>query len=276
MGKIFIGIIILVIAILFAFGVQFFLLKTTGKGALQITSNPKSNVYLNGKLIGQTPLCRCDPQTMIESGEYTIRIVPIGEQNILPFEKKITIQKSVLTAVDETFKEGTSSEGSVITLTPLKDSKQIELLVLSFPDKASVYLDSVLSGTTPVLLKNITSSDHEVKLTKTGYREKIVRIKTTPGYQLQSVVYLGINPDLPTPTSSPSASPTPQKQMARILETPTGFLRVRSDSSISSSEIARVNPGESYEILDEKDLWFEIKLTDGRVGWISSSYAQKQ
>ena len=276
MGKIFIGIIILVIAILFAFGVQFFLLKTTGKGALQITSNPKSNVYLNGKLIGQTPLCRCDPQTMIESGEYTIRIVPIGEQNILPFEKKITIQKSVLTAVDETFKEGTSSEGSVITLTPLKDSKQIELLVLSFPDKASVYLDSVLSGTTPVLLKNITSSDHEVKLTKTGYREKIVRIKTTPGYQLQSVVYLGINPDLPPPTSSPSASPTPQKQMARILETPTGFLRVRSDSSISSSEIARVNPGESYEILDEKDLWFEIKLTDGRVGWISSSYAQKQ
>lgn len=276
MRKIFIGIIILVIAILFAFGVQFFLLKTTGKGALQITSNPKSNVYLNGKLIGQTPLCRCDPQTMIESGEYTIRIVPIGEQNILPFEKKITIQKSVLTAVDETFKEGASSEGSVITLTPLKDSKQIELLVLSFPDKASVYLDSILSGTTPVLLKNITSSDHEVKLTKTGYREKIVRIKTTLGYQLQSVVYLGINPDLPTPTASPSASPTPQKQMVRILETPTGFLRVRTDSSISSSEIARVNPGESYEILDEKDLWFEIKLTDGRVGWISSSYAQKQ
>ena len=73
-----------------------------------------------------------------------------------------------------------------------------------------------------------------------------------------------------------SASANLNKPRVQILSTPTGFLRVRQDSSVAGLEIAQVKPGESYELIDEKTGWFEIKLTDGKLGWISSSYAKKE
>lgn len=279
MRKILIIVFLVCLAIFLVISIQFFILRTAGRGALQVTSAPKSAVYLDGKLIGQTPLCKCQAQDMIQSGDYAIRLVPIDTLNsqLLPFEKKISIQKSILTVVDRTFGGGAGSEGSIITLHSLQDARSVELLILSFPDQADVFLDNSPSGMTPLLLKNVTSSDHEVKLVKSGYKDKAVRIKTTPGYQLESLIFLGINPETDIkPTASPSANPTPQKQKVLILQTPTGFLRVRSASTISASEIARVNPGESYELLDEKEGWFQIKLENGTSGWISASYARKQ
>jgi len=60
------------------------------------------------------------------------------------------------------------------------------------------------------------------------------------------------------------------------LDTPTGFLRVRDGNSIGSLEIGRVNPGETYEILNEKNGWYEIQFDDEKKGWISSQYAKKE
>lgn len=271
-----------VISAIFILAVYFFFIKDSGKGALQVTSEPESSVYLDGKLIGQTPLCKCDANTMLDAKEYTIRLIPLGG-NYSPFENKITINKSVLTAMDRTFGEGASGHGSIITLTPLKEKNKLALLVLSFPDKASVFLDNSLIGITPLSFKNITASDHELRLEKEGYESKIVRIKTVNNYTHSSTVFLGIKPDLGqdlkiTPTATPSASMTPTIASSKvtILSTPTGFLRVRSDSSVTSDEISRVTPGDSFDLISEKEGWYQIKLKDGKMGWISSQYAQKQ
>jgi N-acetylmuramoyl-L-alanine amidase len=61
-----------------------------------------------------------------------------------------------------------------------------------------------------------------------------------------------------------------------ILQTPTGFLRVRDQASLNGTEMGQVKPGETYQLLDERTDWFQIKLTNGQSGWISSQYAQKQ
>src|ERR1035437_5990210 len=91
-----------VIAILIFSGVIFFLSQNKGKGALQVTSVPMSKVYLNDKLLGQTPLCACDLKTMIAVGDYTVKLIPT-EGNLQPFEQRITISSKVLTVVDRTF-----------------------------------------------------------------------------------------------------------------------------------------------------------------------------
>jgi hypothetical protein len=84
-----------------------------------------------------------------------------------------------------------------------------------------------------------------------------------------------------TPTGTPKTTPTtgvsadPTKPYALIKDTPTGFLRVRSDAATTSSELARVKPGEKYSILDEKSDWFNIQLEATKSGWISSQYAEK-
>jgi len=240
-------------------------------------SVPKSNAFLNGKLIGITPFCRCEGAEMIDQGEYTLKLVPL-EGDLLPFSEKIKITKSVLTVVDRTFGKGATSDGGVISLDVLDDKNAVELLVLSFPDGADVSVDSEPRGKTPLLLKNLTSSDHEVKILKDGYREKPIRVKTISGYKLTISAYLGINLDLIVSPVIPSPSPTaaPVVNKVLILETPTGFLNVRETGSLNGVIIEKINPGESFELISEKENWFEIKLIDGKAGWISSQYAQKQ
>ena len=152
-------------------------------------------------------------------------------------------------------------------------------MVVSLPDKANVFLDNNPVGATPLLLKQVSESDHDLRLTLDGYKDKSLKIKTALGFKLSSLIFLGVNPDLsntPMASSSAIAIPTTAVPKVLILNTPTGFLRVRESNSITSSEIAQVIPGESYELISEEEGWFEIKLADGRVGWISSSYAVKQ
>jgi len=268
----------LLIAILIFFGILFFMDRKTGKGALQVTANPKSKVYLENKLIGTTPFCACDLAQMLPVGDYTIRLVP-NTENFRPFEEKITINKGTLTVVDNTFADDGGSDGSIVSLIPLSDKKDVEILIVSLPDKANVFLDSNPVGITPLLLKQVSESDHDLRITLDGYKDKSIRIKTALGFKLSSLIFLGINADL-SASSSASVSITPSPTIAVvnavILDTPTGFLRVRESNSLSSSEIAQVKPGESYELVEEKDNWFKIKLKDERVGWISSSYATKK
>lgn len=263
------------------FTIAFFLSQNNGKGALQVTSTPKSKVYLNGKLIGTTPLCQCEGDAMLAVGDYNIKIDP-ENNDFAPFEEKVTISKSILTVVDRTFGKGVTSEGSIISLTPLDDPKAVQLLVISFPDGSQVSVDSSPSGVTPLLIKDITESDHEVSIKKDGYREKTIRIKTIAGYKLTVLAFLGVSigapvsptPTLAAPTASPSAAPVTPK--ITILQTPVGFLRVRTASSSASSEVARVNPGEAYDLIEESDSWYRIALADGKSGWISKQYGKKE
>jgi hypothetical protein len=256
--------------------------KTTNKGALQVTSSPISKVYVDGKLIGQTPLCKCEVNDMITTGIHSVRLVSL-QGNLEPFEEKITIAPSVLTVVDRTFGPGSSSQGSVISLTSISDKKDAQVLVVSFPDKSQVFLDNNPSGLSPILLKGLTVSDHEIKITKDGYKDKTLKIRTVAGYKLEALVFLGVNLATATatvsaiPSPSPSVSPTPTSSVKiLILDTPTGFLRVRADSSLGAAEVGRVNPGETYDLLNETTGWYQIQLPNKTKGWVSSQYAKKQ
>lgn len=263
------------ILIIFA-SVVLFLNQNSGKGALQVTSTPQSQVYLDGKLIGETPLCKCETKDMIPTGNHRIRLIP-KEGNSKPYDEQITINKSTLTVVARTF--GENESGSVITLTPLSNKKDTELMVISFPDKTNVFLDNNEKGITPILLKDVIESDHEIKLTKEGYADKTLQIRTTSGFRLKLVATLSVDPNVASSSAQVVPLPTaqaPTVAKVTILDTPTGFLRVRGSSSTASSEIGRVSPGDSLELITEEEGWFQIKMADGKTGWISSQYAKKE
>ena len=268
----------LLIAIAIFFGILFFLDRKSGKGALQVTSVPQSRIYLDSKLLGTTPLCACELAQMLNVGDYAIKLVPT-DGNFRPFEEKITINKTTLTVVDRTFSDNGESDGSIISLSSLNNKKDVEILVVSLPEGANVFLDNNPVGVTPLLLKQVSESDHDLRVTLTGYKDKSIKIKTALGFKLNALVFLGVKVDLsPTPAASSQAllSPTVTTSQVLILKTPTGFLRVRESSSVSSLEISRVLPGETYELISEKEGWFELKLISGKKGWVSSSYAVKE
>jgi hypothetical protein len=258
------------------FGVVLFFLSTRKeKGALQVTSEPGSKVYLNGVQIGKTPLCKCELKDMLEAGEYTIKLIPVSG-DFKPFEQKIKISPKVLTVVDRNFGPTGLENGSIISLSQISDNKDAQISVVSFPDAVQVFLDNNLQGQTPILLKNITDSDHELKLNKEGYKDKIVRIRTVLGYKLDALIFMGINPEIATASAVPSSTSSAiASSKVTIQNTPTGFLRVREDASVSSNEITQVKPGESYNLLDEKPGWYKIQIDSKTSGWISSTYAKK-
>ena len=264
----FLLIVILVITILFLTA-AYFVNNQNGKGALQVTSQPSSQVFLEGKAIGKTPLCLCDLPNLLKSGEYSIKLVR-DNKDLSPFEQKITIYQEVLTVVDRNFEfQAGASSGSVITFSPI-DDKTAQLMVISSPQGSRVILDSSEVGLTPLLLKDITASDHEVKILKEGYSEKTIKIKTVVGKRLEANVILGIKKDASLNTSSSSA------QIVIILDTPTGYLRVRESNAVDSRQIATVSPGDKLNLLEEKDGWFKVELEDGKIGWVSAAYATKQ
>jgi hypothetical protein len=281
----------IILALIVFLTFQYFFNRVSAKGALQVTASPKSKVYVDNKLLGETPLCRCEEPDMLTTGEYTIRLVP-NDTQFQPYEDKITVAKSVLTVVDRKFAKGAASEGSVIALSPLREKEAIELLVTTFPEKADVFLDNNPIGVTPLLLKkNLTDSDHTLRIRKEGYKEKSIRIRTPKGYKLTSTIYLGIDDEsatatTPTPSISPSGSitptggrttPTPKSQgKVTILETPNGFLRVRSSPSLTAEEVTRVRTGQSFTLLEESAGWYQIELPTGETGWISGQFAEKE
>ncbi len=273
---------VLLVVIIFASLFKIFILDDAGKGALQVTSKPFSKVYLNNNYIGTTPLCRCEVQSMIESGTYTLRLVPL-EKDIPSYEEQVKINKGVLSVVDRKMDSSIYSEGSVINLELLPDKKTTELLVITFPDNAEVFVDANAEGNSPLHMKQLTDSDHTIRIKKNGYKDKTVRIRTPIGYKLTARVYLSLQKDtadltpsqtiIPTTTINPT--PTGQKQTVRILQTPNGFLRVRAEPTLNGAEIGRVETGQTFHMLEEQDGWYKISLTDGITGWISAQYASK-
>lgn len=254
---------------------QFVANNLSGKGALQVTSSPSSSVYVDNKYLGVTPLCKCKEGEMLPEGEHTIRMVP-KDPSLSPFEANITITKKALTVVDRTFGKAGLSQGSIITLTP-NYTKSAQLTVLSDTSGANVSLDSNSVGNTPLYIKSTTESDHELKITKPGYLEEILRVHTVEGYTLTAKVYLSVDPTALSPTPTKTSTPTPvSTRKVVISQTPTGFLRVHQSSSLDSPEVAEIHPGETYTLLSQTPGWYQIQVNATIIGWISSDYATIQ
>lgn len=277
----FVAIPVFLISIAVFMSIRHFNMQQLQKGALQVTSKPVSKVYLDDKYIGRTPISKTEPADMLQAGNYNLKLEPL-DTRYQPYQEKISIATGIMTVVDRTFRTDSLSEGSVISLSPLSDKETAELEVIAIPVGSAVTLDSEPIGTTPLSHKNPTESDHIIRIQKSGYNEKSIRIRTPRGFKLTVIAYLSIGEDTIQPdeevTPEPkSASPTPSPlPSALILDTPTGFLRVRQSPDINSPQITTVAPGKTYPIINEQTGWYQIKLENEQTGWISSEYSRKQ
>lgn len=274
--------IILVATGLFILSNVIYSFKNVEKGALQVTANTKSKVYLNGQYIGDTQLCKCDQNDTLNSGNYELRIEPY-DKSLSAYTVRVKINGGVLTAVDKTFLPGSLGSSYVLTLEN-ENTKKPSLNIVSIPDGALVTIDSVAVGATPFTTDALPASEHEIEIQKEGFGKKTIRVKTADNHILDVTAILGTGDEntilpSPTPTASASASPTPtvaQTTKVTILSTPNGFLRVRSGAGTTFSEVTKVNTGQTFTLLDEKDAWYEIQVDSSTTGWISSQYASKQ
>ena len=296
------GILLLGVA---AFVIKSTLLKPAFAG-LQVKTVPTSTVFIDGKNVAQTPY----DEKQLKAGEVTLKLVPQSTTgSFASFEKKIKLSSGTQTIIEWDFGESeSSSSGEIMTLEKNSDKQKAGLTIISSPDSSLVKVDGEPKGFTPVSLDKLEAGDKQITLSATGFSERNINAKLLAGYKLILSVKLAENQESPAPETSPTPSvgltptptpktgakttptptPTPKtgskvtpspvslkRPYVTIKETPTGWLRVRADASTTSAEVARVNPGESYPLVEEKSGWYQITYTTGKDGWISGQYAEK-
>lgn len=265
------GVIILVILIA---GLLFFVGYFSPKpGGVRIETNPKATVMIDGILVGETPY-----EGTHKAGKMLLRLVPQGaSEELIAYESSIMVASGAQTVVGRNFKSTEDdSSGYVISFEKTK-SKDSAISIVSQPDGAQVLVDGVSRGFSPFINSAIAPAMHEVAIKLPNYSDFSITIRTIVGYKLSLYAKLG-KQDLGEQTNLPSK----ERLMVTILQTPTGYLRVRTKPGEGGSEIAQIKPGEKYPYIDTdvETGWIEIQyqepktgMPSGMVGWISNQYA---
>lgn len=241
--------------------------KKTAISALEVETVPEAKVFLDGKELGKTPF----EDENLSPGEYTLSLLPQENASFSAWQRKIRLNPHLLTYVSYLFGPSEQeSAGQTLTLQATGGSKG-EIVVVSDPDGVNIFLDGENQGTAPKVLSGLITGEHQLNFSLVGYHERNLRVKTLSGHKLLVNVRLAKEAEKEAqPQASESASPK-----VKILETPTGWLRIRSQPSLFASESGRVAPGGEYLLLEEENAWFKIRYEEDKEGWISSEYAQK-
>jgi hypothetical protein len=288
----FVGMVILVIAL-----IKFLGNRGPKQGELRVDSQPVATVFLDNKNIGRTPY-----KDKIDAGEYTIKLVPeSATAQLTGWQGKVVVGQNLLTFVNANLSESELTTAIDVVWLEKISSKLSELSITTNPDGATVLVDDVSRGVTPLSMSDITAGDHTVSITSVGFLARSLKIKTTQGYRLIANLKLALSGASPVPEASPSTVPSPSgkgtptpkltpaksatssasktadpaKPFVVIKDTPTGYLRVRLEPSTGATEAGRVNPGEKYTIMDSKNGWYQITFDGTNAGWVSGQYTDK-
>lgn len=284
------GKLLLLTVLVFLFGifvfVKFFILDAQNiYGRLKVISSPTASIFIDNIAAGKTPF-----EDKYKAGEYIVKLIPEGTAtDTASWQGKIKIYKNSITYVNrELGSSDLSSAGEIFTSTkmtnPPSNSQFGGASVESDPSGAIVYLDNDEKGVTSLTMTDIMKGDHELSIYNPGFFRRTQKINIDPGYQVNASFKLALDKtqsQSASASSGLSSTPTVSTSSASksttvvIKDTPTGWLRVRQDATINATESARVNPGEKYPLLDEKEGWYKISYEKDKSGWISSAYAEK-
>lgn len=256
------------------------------RAGLEIETTPQATVFINSEETGSTPF-----EKTLKAGEITLRLVPAAQDRPLsPWSTKLTLVKGVKTVVRRNFGEMESlSSGEVLSFEKIAGNTA-SLAIVSSPDSAEIVLDGEAVGFTPIRRDSLSVGAHRIKVSRPGFAEREFNITTEAGYKLTVVATLSQMPAqeatesgqeaTPSAKTASKATPAPSQikgAAVEILDTPTGFLRVRQEPSTAATESAQVKPGEKFPYFDQnKDgSWFKIEYQKGKQGWVSAQYAKK-
>jgi len=247
-----------------------------GSGLSVVTTPNGAEVSIDGQPAGKSPLSKNPTQ-----GVHKLRVVKSGfatrelEINIEPNFR--TVVEVFLSAIP--FGEAKKLEDGRLKLYDLS-TDQASLLsnpsawsegVFFFEKNANVDFDALIDTSGNVYYQKKAAWDDKVKKNQevvVGYlgrsADKALTEKAKAALEnLKKVLGEVVQ-----------AAPQQPQAQVQILATPTGTLNVRSGPSQNNPVIAKVNPGETYPLLEESAGWYKIKLAD-KDGWISSQYAKK-
>ncbi len=287
---------ILVIVFLGYVGVRFFVLSRQDVyGQIKVTSTPPTSVFLDNAAIGKTPF-----EQKLKKGEYLLKLIPDRTATqTASWQGKIQIYTNALTYVNrELGATDIDSAGEIFSVIKMEHAPTNpnygEIYVDTDPQGAIVNLDNDEKGVASLVMSDVLKGDHELSVYLPGFLRRTQKINVEAGYRVNASFKLAIDENQKSvtdlinqakkeSTSSASITPTSSGQVEVII-LDTGYppdqavhwLRVRSEPSVTASESGKVNSGDKFPLIDEKEGWYEIKYNGVDTGWVYSQFAQKQ
>ncbi len=273
---------------------EFVLKDRTPMGRIKVLSSPSAGVFIDNVAVGKTPF-----EQKIEAGEYVIKLIPEGVAgDTVSWQGTIRVAPDSLTYINRELGESeVLSAGEIFLVEEMEERPEEsgtgEVFVETEPSGAIVYLDNDEKGVSPILLQGVTQGDHEISVYMPGFFRRTHKInvdanrRTTTQFQLaldesqQSIDE--VTEDAEEAAASEEAALAeeagddgldPSVNQVEILQTPTGWLRVRAEPTTNSAEVAKADPGTRYELLDQSNGWYQIALGGDETGWVSNQYAE--
>ncbi|MDA1316474.1 MAG: PEGA domain-containing protein [bacterium] len=268
---------------------RFFIFDNPGAtGRIKILSSPTAGVFINDVGVGKTPF-----EDRLKPGEYSIRLIPEGEgSESIAWEGKVSIYAHTLTYISREM--GTSdltSAGEILSVVkidskPKGETGEIELV--TDPPGAIVFLNNEEKGVTPLILQDVPVGEHELAVYLPGFFRRTKKIQIDKkGYRVQASIKMALDKShktLEEELEKAAIEATKEADLNKeeeietktlmILDTPTGFLNVRAEPSVSGNKVSEVKPGEEYVYAEEDDGWYKILLENEENGWVHGDYVE--
>jgi len=271
----------------FSSGQELWFDKDGSENTIRIVSEPsEADVYIDDSKIGKTPFS----SSAIKNGDYTLKLVYPGYESS---EARINVQ-----------------EGYTLNVSIKMFPYPVNPVVRTFEDSENLYnisLDNPLVTSDPqswvkgLIYWNTTRGINidDVGMNKEKVFDFFIDYKgviyDSNGNEVSTQEDLEKLKDaergayLGTVSSGEGVTEEARKALekleslgtgviktasAKIKATPFGWLRVRETPSLNGTEIARVNSGESYKILERGEGWIKIRVSDTVEGWVSEAYVE--
>jgi hypothetical protein len=271
-------ILIILITLIILTGTGFFLIGyfSPKPSGIRIETTPRATVFVDGNLVGETPY-----EGSYKARKIFLRLVPEGSsENLIPYETSINLTSGVQTVVGRNFANTEADSSGYVVSFEKSSSQDSGILAVSLPNNAQVLIDGVSRGFSPYEISSIAPAMHVITIKSPEYSDFSITVKTLVGYKLTLYAKLGKSElDNSNTNNEPLES---NNKTVEILDTPTGYLRVRSEPGEKGNEIAQIKSGEIFPYLstDVATGWIEIQYEEskpgfpsGIVGWISNDYA---
>lgn len=177
--------IIFLVILLLAFSSVVLPLLRPSNGSLNVTAGSnQANVYMDGQLIGKTPLFMDN----LRVGDHQIEIQ--APNSSFRWKTDTTLSSTALSTFDlDLGPNQLFSSGENLYF----KSGPTELSLLTRPEASVVQIDSKDYGKAP-LNKTLGNGVHILLVKKAGFLPRQVSINIEPGYKLSAIVYLAANP----------------------------------------------------------------------------------
>jgi len=267
----------------FSSGQEFWYEKESGNNKLKIISNPaNATVYIDGVEVGKTPYS----SDTLSAGNYDLDVSQDGFETQtarINIEKGYTLDVNMKLFPLPIVANLAKFEGADNLYAIFSNNES----VLS---NTQVWVDAIVywNKTRGIAIDNTVPTKEVVFDYFLDYKGNLFNSegKLTTADQINKVsrgAYLGraaegegLSNQAKEVYLSLTNQVIPEGKTATILETGLGWLRVRSGPSVDSSEIQKVNIGETYSVLDEQNGWVKIKISDTTTGWTIKDYLSIQ